>query len=141
MSEQQTLEPEQDVGHAVEEAEEFDEVEDQSSRSTRLQRWIAPAWFFFGIIVGIIGFAAYSALTAKSTVASAPTIDAVAMRGAARQGVLDAIATLNAPNAQPSSQESQEPVVVDPSKFTVRAANRTGNPDAKVTIIEFSDFQ
>ena len=140
MSEQQILEPEQDVGHAIEEVEEFDEVEDQSSRPPRLQQWIAPAWFFFGIIVGIIGFAAYSALTAKPTAASAP-IDAVAMQGAARQGVLDAIATLNAPNNQPSSQESQEPAVVDQSKFTMRAANRTGNPDAKVTVIEFSDFQ
>ena len=140
MSEQQILEPEQDVGHAVEEVEEFDEVEDQSSRPPRLQQWIAPAWFFFGIIVGIIGFAAYSALTAKPTVASAPPIDAVAMRGAARQGVLDAIATLNAPSNQPA-QSNEQPAVVDPSKFTVRAANRTGNPDAKVTIIEFSDFQ
>lgn len=141
MSEQQALEPEQDVGDAIEEVKELDEVADQSSRTRRLQQWIAPAWFFFGIIVGIIGFATYTALAAKSTVASAPTIDAVAMRGAARQGVLDAIATLNAPNTQPSSQESQEPAVVDQSKFTVRAANRTGNPDAKVTIIEFSDFQ
>jgi hypothetical protein len=140
VSEQPLLEPEQDVGAAVEEVKELDEVEDQSSRPRRLQQWIAPAWFFFGIIVGIAGFAAYTALTAKSMAASAP-IDAVAMRSAARQGVLDAIATLNAPNAQPSSQESQEPAVVDPSQFTVRAANRTGNPDAKVTIIEFSDFQ
>ena len=105
----------------------------------RTIKWIAPAWFLLGIIVGAVAFAIYTNVTTKP--APAATIDTTAMRGAARQGVLDAIATLNAPNNQPSSQESQEPAVVDQSKFTVRVANRTGNPAAKITIIEFSDFQ
>ena len=107
--------------------------------SPRPIKWIAPAWFLLGIIVGAVAFAIYFSLSAKP--APAATLDATAMRGAARQGVLDAIATLNAPNNQPSSQGNQAPVVVDPSKFTVRASNRTGNPGAKVTVIEFSDFQ
>ncbi len=36
-------------------------------------KWIAPAWFFFGIIVGIAGFAAYNALTVKAPLSVAQT--------------------------------------------------------------------
>ncbi len=115
-----------------------EEVADRPRRPRRAPGWIAPAWFFFGVIVGAAAFALYTMFISRS--AAAPN-DAVTMRGAARQGVLDAIATLNAPGSQPSSQENQAPVVVDPSKFTVRAANRTGNSAAKVTVFEFSDFQ
>jgi protein-disulfide isomerase len=105
-------------------------------------KWIAPAWFFFGILVGVIGFAAYNALIVKpaSTAAAAPTFDVVAMRNAARDGTLDAIATLQ-PAAAQQQQQPQGPQVVAANAFTVRDANRQGNPDAKVTIYEFSDFQ
>lgn len=118
-----------------------EEVTDRPPR--RAPRWIAPAWFLLGVVVGAAAFALYTMFMSRpaATPAASAPIDAVAMRGAARQGVLDAIATLNAPNNQPSSQENQAPVVVDPSQFTVRAANRTGNPAAKVTVFEFSDFQ
>jgi hypothetical protein len=111
-------------------------------------RWIAPAWFFFGIIVGIVGFAAYNLLLARpagSGVAGLPeSMDsATAMRAAARDGLIEAIGTLQAGGGpqQPAAQEPQGPQVVANNTFTVRDANRQGNPDAKVTVYEFSDFQ
>ena len=112
----------------------------RSEKNRRQSRWIAPAWLFLGILVGLIGFAAYNALIAKSPAAA---VDAVAMREAARDGLLEAIATLEARagQQQPAAQEPQAPQVVASNAFTVRAANRQGNPDAKVTIYEFSDFQ
>ncbi len=63
------------------------------------------------------------------------------MRSAARDGTLDAIATLQAGGAAAAQQQPQGPQVAAANAFTVRAANRQGNPDAKVTIYEFSDFQ
>jgi hypothetical protein len=62
------------------------------------------------------------------------------MRVAARLGVLEAIATLQA-GGQPAAQEPQGPKEVANNAFTVRAANRQGSANAKVTIYEFSDFQ
>lgn len=121
---------------------QFEEVDDTPTRS-RTPAWIAPAWFFFGIIIGIVGTVAFSTIGPKAaTTASAPAFDTTAMRGAARDGVIEAIATLQAGGGQQQpAAESQEPTVVDPNQFTVRAANTMSNPGAKVTIIEFSDFQ
>jgi hypothetical protein len=106
-------------------------------------KWIAPAWFFFGILVGVLGFAAYSTFVAKptSTIAAAPVLDAVAVRSAARDGTLDAIATLQAGGPAAAQQQPQGPQTVAENTFTAREANRQGSPDAKVTIYEFSDFQ
>ncbi len=109
-------------------------------------RWIAPAWFFFGIIVGIVGFAAYNALIVKpaAPAAQAESVDSTAtMRTAAREGFLEAIATLQANNGQqqPAAQEPQGPQTVSKDAFTVRAANQLGNPDAKITVVEFADYQ
>ncbi len=116
-------------------------------------RWIAPAWFFLGIIVGIAGFAAYTALIARpaptstaptsATAAQVESLDPDAMRTAAREGVLEAIATLQAGGGQqqPSAQQPQGPQEVASNAFSVRDANRQGKADAKVTIYEFSDFQ
>jgi hypothetical protein len=118
---------------------EADEPEERRGRSG----WIAPAWFLFGIIVGIVGFAAYNALIVKSPTAALPaeSLDPnAAMRAAARDGVLEAIATLQA-GGQPAAQEPQGPQVVSNDAFTVRVANRQGDPGATVTIFEFSDFQ
>ena len=105
--------------------------------------WIAPAWFFFGVIVGIVGFAAYNALIVKpaAPVTQAESLDSAALRVAARQGVLEAIATLQAGAGQPAAQEPQGPQEVASNAFTVREANRQGGANAKVTIYEFSDFQ
>jgi hypothetical protein len=105
--------------------------------------WIAPAWFLFGILVGIAGFAAYSALIVKPA-APATQVDSTdpnSVRAAARQGVLEAIATLQAGGGQAGAQEPQGPQEVASNTFTVREANRQGSADAKVTVYEFSDFQ
>ena len=76
-----------------------------------------------------------------SIVGQSESVDsAVAMREAARDGTLDAIATLQA-GGQPAAQEPQGPETVASNAFTIRAANLQGNPDAKVTVYEFSDFQ
>ena len=116
-----------------------------ASTPTSRTKWIAPAWFFFGILVGVIGFAAYTALITKSTptTAASGALDAVAVRSAARDGTLDAIATLQAGGGQPAAeqQQPQGPQVVASNAFAVRDANRQGDPNAKVTIYEFSDFQ
>ncbi len=56
----------------------------------------------------------------------------MSMRTAARDGVIEAIATLQA-GGQPAAQEQQGPQEVASNAFTVRDANRQGNPDAKVT--------
>jgi protein-disulfide isomerase len=144
MSEQdeQVTEVVQNTDDAI---EEFEEVSDSPPAGlTRTPKWFAPAWFFFGIIVGIVSFAVYTTLIAKPTTAAAPTqaIDATAMRDAARDGVLEAIATLQAGGGQQQpAAESQEPAAVDPSQFTLRAANTRANAGAKITIVEFSDFQ
>lgn len=141
MSEQdeQMMTVEQNADEGI---EQFEEVDDRPPQS-RTPRWFAPAWFLLGVIVGIVGFAAYTTLVVKPTTAAAPTIDAVAMRGAARDGVIEAIATLQAggDQQQQPAAESQAPTVVDPSQFTLRAANTIASPNAKITIVEFSDFQ
>jgi protein-disulfide isomerase len=131
------------VQNADEGIKQFEEVADGPSPTpSRTPHWFAPAWFLLGVIVGIAGFAAYTTLAAKPTTAAASTIDAVTMRGAARDGALEAIATLQAGGGQQQpTAESQEPTVVDPSQFTLRAANTIASPNAKVTIVEFSDFQ
>ncbi len=123
-------------------AAEADEPVERRSRSG----WIAPAWFFFGIIVGIVGFAAYNALIVKPVTSSAQaeSLDSTAaMRAAARDGVLEAIATLQAGGGQqqPAAQQPQGPQVVANNTFTVRDTNRQGDANATVTVFEFSDFQ
>jgi protein-disulfide isomerase len=144
---EQALDVIQNADDGIEQAddgiEQVAEADDNSAPTrSRTPAWFAPAWFLFGIIVGVIGFAAYTALVNKPAVAAAPALDAAAMRGAAREGVIEAIATLQAGSPQqPPAAESQEPAVVDPGQFTLRAANTLSNPGAKVTIIEFSDFQ
>ncbi len=108
-------------------------------------RWFAPAWFLLGILVGIVGFAAYNRFIGNpaAPVAQTESIDPnTAMKTAAREGVLEAIATLQAGGGQqPSAQQPQSPQTVSNSAFTVRPANRLGSPDAKVTIFEFADYQ
>ena len=113
-----------------------------ASTPTSRTKWIAPAWFLFGILVGVIGFALYTTLMTRAAVPTAASgaLDAVALRSAARDGTLDAIATLQAGGAA-AQQQPQGPQVVAANTFTVRDANRQGDPNAKVTIYEFSDFQ
>ncbi|HLF24790.1 MAG TPA: hypothetical protein VJG32_00520, partial [Anaerolineae bacterium] len=102
--------------------------------STRRRRRIAPMSFGLGMLVGIVGFAAYTALN------SAP-LDQAAVRAAARDGTLDAIATLQA-GGSPSSSTAPDATAVAQvsSAFTIREANRIGDPKAPVMIFEFADF-
>ena len=97
-------------------------------------RWLAPAWFLLGVLVGIIAFAAYTQQTAPT-----PANEA-AVREAARVGTMDAIATLQAGGSPAESSAPSTPEVVK-TTFAVRPANQIGSPDSQVTIIEFSDFQ
>ncbi len=100
--------------------------------------WTGIALFLLGVVAGVLGFVIVARLMTTPT----PTVDAVAMREAARAGTLDAIATLQAGGpAAAESAATPTPAVVDVSRFNLRAANRIGSPDAPVTIIEFSDFQ
>jgi hypothetical protein len=102
---------------------------EQEPRSRWLQ-WVAPAWFLLGVIMGVAGFAAFVTLTQ-------PKVDEAGMREAAREGTLDAIATVQA-GGSPDSRESSVP---SKTTFTTRDANRLGSKTARVTIVEFSDFQ
>ena len=109
------------------------------SPPSRLRPWIAPAWFLLGVLVGVVGFAAFATYNNAR-----PKLDATAMREAARDGTLDAIATLQAggPSTGGPQPESQNPSAPTAQKtFAVREANRVGNKNARVTIVEFSDFQ
>jgi hypothetical protein len=116
----------------------MDEQEVRESPPAHLLQWVAPVWFLLGVLVGVVGLALFT------TFASRLRPDAAAMREAARDGTLDAIATLQAggPSTGGSQPESRNP---DPPKagksFAVREANRAGNKNASVTIVEFSDFQ
>ena len=60
-----------DVVHATranDAIEQFEEVDDGVSQTrSRPPAWFAPAWFLFGILVGIVGFAGYTALVNKSS--------------------------------------------------------------------------
>ena len=125
---------EQATEQAVIEAEDMDE-----SPPSRLRPWIAPAWFLLGVLVGVAGFAAFATFNNAR-----PRLDATAMREAARNGTLDAIATLQAggPSTGGPQSESQNPTAPTTQKtFAVREANRAGDKNARVTIVEFSDFQ
>lgn len=95
-------------------------------------RWIALAWFLLGVLVGAVGLALFTTWPIRSGANS------TAMREAAREGVLDAIATLNATQGQVPERGTPEPVK---TSFNLRDANRLGNKNAPVTIIEFSDFK
>jgi len=101
---------------------------------SRLRQWIAPAWFLLGVLVGVIGFAAFATLNSAR-----PRLDETAMREAARDGTLDAIATLEAGGPQPESRNPDPPQAS--KSFAVREANRAGDRNTRVTIVEFSDFQ
>ena len=116
------------------EQEEMKTEEADEPLRSRLRPWIAPAWFLLGVLVGVAGFAAFATFNSAQ-----PRLDSVAMREAARDGTLDAIATLQAGGPQPESRNADPPVAQ--RAFAVREANRVGVKSARVTIVEFSDFQ
>ena len=115
-------------------AEDMDE-----SPPSRLRPWIAPAWFLLGVLVGVVGFAAFATFNNAR-----PELDATLIREAAHDGTLDAIATLQAggPSTGGPQPESRNPDPPTTGKaFAVREANRAGDKNARVIIVEFSDFQ
>jgi len=108
-----------------------------SARAAPVSRWTAVAWLLLGVLLGVVAIAAYARLIA---VPPAAPLDAVGIRAAAREGTLDAIATLQAGGSAAESRVASTPVVVK-TAFAARPANQIGNQDAPVTIVEFSDFQ
>lgn len=111
---------------------------------SRPRPWIAPAWFLLGVLAGVVGFAAFGLVAPNQSPAlqaAGQSVNVQAMREAAREGTLDAIATLQAGGpAQPSGNAPSTPVA-SAASFTLRDANRLGDKEATVTIVEFSDFQ
>jgi protein-disulfide isomerase len=108
-----------------------------SARAAPVSRWTAVAWLLLGVLLGVVAIAAYTRLI---TLPSPAPLDAAAIRTAAREGTLDAIATLQAGGSPAESRAASTPVVVK-TAFAARPANQIGAKDAPVTIVEFSDFQ
>jgi protein-disulfide isomerase len=94
------------------------------------------------VVVGVVGILVFNALTIR------PPLDTAAVQQASRNGVLEALATTQAsrPESAPESVVQATPAsapeaLADMGAFSLRAANRMGDPSAPVTIVEFSDFQ
>ncbi len=114
--------------------------------------WASLALYVMGILTGVLLFAAFSLLSGRGPFARIqPAADPAAIaalgvgadsdiRSAARDGTLDAIATLEA-RANTPPTPAATPTDVPKAAFAIRDANREGDPNAPVTIVEFSDFQ
>jgi protein-disulfide isomerase len=76
-------------------------------------------------------------LTANTGATSTVSLDDI--RDAARQGAAQALQ--DAPQLQQQAQVEPTPAPVDPSSIAIRAANTKGDVNAKVSIVEYSDFQ
>jgi hypothetical protein len=112
-----------------------------AARAAPVSRWTTVAWLLLGVLLGVVAIAAYTRLIAWPPLTPAPApLDAAAIRTAAREGTLDAIATLQAGGSPAESRAASTPVVVK-TAFAARPANQIGNQNAAVTIVEFSDFQ
>lgn len=112
-----------------------------SSTPDRKPMWrmlVAPAWFLLGILVGLGIFAGYSQLTTKPAPPPAQTLDAAQVKQAAKEGLLQAIQELQ---AQSSGNNGQGPQAIDKNAIAMRDANILGDKNAKVSIVEYADFQ
>ncbi len=113
------------------------------AQETRWSLWLSLGLYVLGIVTGVLLFALITMLNGDGLFGGGrkvASLDAASVRSAARDGTLDAIATLQAQNSQP--QGSQEtPTPVPGTVFAVRDANRIGSKDAPVVLIEYSDFQ
>lgn len=120
-------------------------AEQEDEKSPPRAGWraiVAPVWFLLGLVVGLAAFAGYDRFTTQPTTpVVAPTLDVAVLRGAARDGMLDALATLQAESAQSQGQRQSTPAPVAKDAFKIRPANLLGEPNAKVTLVEYSDFQ
>jgi protein-disulfide isomerase len=101
--------------------------------------------FIVGVLAGALAFALYGLLSNDPLIVrrlGPQGADVAQIRQAARDGTLDAIATLQAGGgAQPAPTPAATPTQLPKNAFALREANRLGRPDAPVTIIEYSDFQ
>jgi len=104
------------------------------------------ALFILGVLTGALAFMLYAMLSKDPLIVrqlGSQGADVAQIRQAAHDGTLDAIATLQAGGgAQPATPTPAAPPTQLPkTAFALREANRIGNPDAPVTIVEYSDFQ
>jgi hypothetical protein len=114
-----------------------------SGPEKRSSHWESIALYALGIVTGILLFAIYNAvsggmLTNRGAGAAIASVEV--MRSAARDGTLDAIATIQARANQPPTPDVT-PTLVPATAFAIREANRLGSKDAPVVILEYSDFQ
>lgn len=106
-------------------------------KKSNARMFIAPAWFLFGILIGLGIFAVYAELTRPPTMIPVAQLDEAVVRQAAREGLVEAIRQLQNENGQ----ASQGPQTVDPDAFAMQNAHVLGNQDAPISIVEFADFQ
>ena len=106
-------------------------------------QWQGIALYALGILTGVLVFALYNSVSGGSLVSKGTSVadsGTEAMRAAARDGTLDAIATIQArANEPPPPAVTPTPVPV--TAFAIRDTNSLGKKDAPVVIVEYSDFQ
>lgn len=118
---------------------EINQASDPPSSSARSE-WMSAAYFLLGVLVGVVGILVFNGLTAK------PGFDPISVQQASRNGVLEALATLQASNQNAVAENvvpgTPEPTpAVSQTAFALREQNRKGAKNAPITIVEFSDFQ
>jgi protein-disulfide isomerase len=111
--------------------------------------WASLALYVMGVLTGVLLFAIFSLASGRGpfarvdSIAAAPaavTAEGVDVRAAARDGTLDAIATLEA-RANIPPTPAATPTIVPNAAFAIRETSREGSPDAPVVMVEYSDFQ
>ena len=102
-------------------------VAQPKSKTERLADWLWP-------------IALVIAVTLLSVIVARSSVDLNAVREAARQGTLDALAQKSVSDPALAAPAAQSPATIT-TTFQLRAANRRGRADAPVTIVEFADFQ
>jgi hypothetical protein len=120
-----------------------EEGKEEQARGSRLSLWGSLGFYVLGVVTGVLLFALITMLNSNGIAGlgrNVASLDAPAIRSAARDGTLDAIATLQAQSAEPPTP-AVTPTSVPKTAFTVRDANRLGSKDAPVMFVEFSDFQ
>jgi hypothetical protein len=108
--------------------------------------WVSVMLFVLGVLAGALAFALFAILSQDPLLVrqlGPQAVDVAQIRQAAREGTLDAIATLQAGGgAQPATPvPAATPTSLPKNAIALREANRLGKPNAPVIIVEYSDFQ